>query len=114
MFVRFQQRQTVKFELLPQPIHFVDDVLEFFRSVKVSQQRFRGRRLSRPVPSKSVPAFHKREVALNRGRYRVMIGFPSHQVVGMQITFMRENNALCSPCLNRIRKHLTALLQRLG
>ena len=40
MFVRFQQRQTVKFELLPQPIHFVDDVLEFLRSVKVTQQRF--------------------------------------------------------------------------
>ena len=43
-----------------------------------------------------------------------MIGFPCHQIVGVQITFMRENNALCSPCMNRIRKHLTALLQRLG
>ena len=113
MFVRFQQRQTIKFELLPQPIHFVDDVLEFLRSVKVTQKRFRGCRLSRPVPGKSIPAFHERKVALNRGCHRVMIGFPRHQIVGVQITFMRENNAFCSPRMDRIRKHLTPLLQRL-
>ena len=113
VLVRFQQFQTVELELFPHGVHFIHDVLELFRSVKVPEKVLRGSDLRRPTPGETLPPSDEGEVALNRSSHGVVIGLPGHQVLGVQIPFMGENNALPSPGLDGIRQRLASLLQRL-
>ena len=113
VLVRFQQFQTVELELFPHGIHFLPDVLEHFRSVKVPEKVLRGSDLCRPASGETLPAFNEGEVAVNRSSNGVVIGLPSHQVLGVQVPFMRENNAQPSPGLDGIGQRLASLFQGL-
>ena len=113
MLVRFQQFQTVELELFPHGIHFIHDVLELFRSVKMPEKVLRGSDLCRPTSGETLPAFNEGEVAVNRSSNGIVIGLPGHQVLGVQISFMGENNAQPSPGLDGIGQRLASLLQGL-
>ena len=61
----------------------------------------------------TLPAFNEGEVAVNRSSNGIVIGLPGHQVLGVQISFMGENNAQPSPGLDGIGQRLASLLQGL-
>ena len=114
MLVGFQQGQPVKFELLPQPVHFIDDVLQAFGLVQVAQQVLGSSRLRRPVPSKTVPLFNQAKVPFYRSGHRVVIGFPFHQIAWVQVPFVRKHDPLTSPGLNGVGQRSTSSFKGLS